>query len=268
MIEEVQRRFPSPPDMHRIDPSHVAVRNASRAARRAVMGVAVPLLAATACAKRSEPPAPTPAPIIVVDQSLLNPAEQARRDGGIPPFVAADVKFMQGMIHHHAQAILIAKWAPSHGASDAVQRLCERIVVAQRDEIRLMSTWLRQRNQEVPAADTVGMAAHAGHDMPGMTMAMPALMPGMLTPAQVAELDSARGRQFDRLFLQYMIQHHRGAITMVHELFASHGAAQDGVVSRFATDVEADQGAEIERMSLMLAAIPPGGSPLSPRREH
>jgi uncharacterized protein (DUF305 family) len=236
---------------------------------RAVMALAASLLAGTACAKRAEPPAPTPAPIVVVDQALLNPAEQARRDGGIPPFVAADVKFMQGMIHHHAQAILIAKWAPGHGASDAVQRLCERIVVAQRDEIRLMSTWLRQRKQEVPSADTLGMAsAHAGHDMPGMTMAMPPLMPGMLTPSQVAELDSARGRQFDRLFLQYMIQHHRGAITMVHELFASHGAAQDGVVSRFATDVEADQGAEIERMSLMLAAIPPGGSPLSPRREH
>lgn len=266
MIEEVLRRYLSPPDMHRIDSQDVII---SRMAGRACTALAASLLTGAACAKRSEPPAPTPAPIIVIDQSLLNPAEQARRDGGIPPFVAADVKFMQGMIHHHAQAILIAKWAPSHGASDAVQRLCERIVVAQRDEIRLMSTWLRQRSQEVPAADTLGTAgAHAGHDMPGMTMAMPVLMPGMLTPAQVAQLDSARGRQFDRLFLQYMIQHHRGAIEMVHELFASHGAAQDGVVSRFATDVEADQGAEIERMSLMLAAIPPGGSPLSPRREH
>ena len=103
--------------------------------------------------------------------------------------------------------------------------------------------------------------------MPGMTMPMAVMMPGMLTPEQVAQLDSARGTQFDRLFLQYMIQHHRGAITMVHQLFSSNGAAQDGVIYRFASDVEADQGAEIERMTLMLAAIPGSGSPLTPRRE-
>jgi uncharacterized protein (DUF305 family) len=222
------------------------------------------------CAKQPEP-MPAPAPIVVVDQSTLNPAEQARRDGGIPPFGPADVKFMQGMIQHHSQAILISKWAPSHGASEAVRKLSERIIVAQRDEIKLMSTWLRQRKQEVPHPDTLGTGdPHAGHDMSGM--AMPGMgmtmMPGMLTPEQVARLDSARGRQFDRLFLQYMIQHHKGAITMVHELFGSEGAAQDGVIYRFAADVEADQGAEIERMTLMLAAIPDGGSPLSPQREH
>ena len=206
----------------------------------------------------------------VVDQSTLNPAAQARADQGKPPFVDADVKFMQGMIHHHAQAILIAKWAPSHGASDAVQRLCERIVVSQRDEIHMMSAWLRQRSLEAPAADTLG----AGHQhtagmqhTPGMVMAAPVLHPGMLTPTQVAQLDSARGNNFDRLFLQYMIQHHRGAITMVHQLFSSSGAANDGVIYRFASDVEADQGTEIERMTKMLAALPPGGSPLTPRRE-
>lgn len=212
---------------------------------------------------------PTPAPIQVVDQSLLNPAAQARADSGRPRFTEADVKFMQGMIHHHAQAILIAKWSPSHGASDAVQRLSERIVVAQRDEIEMMRNWLRERKLDVPVADTLGTAAaHAqmGHEMPGM--AKPVMMPGMLTPQQVARLDSARGRQFDRLFLQYMIQHHQGAIDMVKELFASPGAAYDGVVHRFAADVEADQGAEIERMTLMLAAIPGSGSNLSPLREQ
>jgi uncharacterized protein (DUF305 family) len=206
----------------------------------------------------------------VVDQSQQNPAAVARADKGVPPFVQADVKFMQGMIHHHAQAILISKWAPSHGGSAAVQRLCERIAVAQRDEIIMTSGWLRQRAQEVPAADTLGTGHQHTADMqhmPGMTMPSAVMMPGMLTPAQVAQLDSARGTKFDRLFLQYMIQHHRGAITMVHELFAANGSANDGVIYRFASDVEADQGSEIERMTLMLAAVPPETSPLTPRKE-
>lgn len=228
-------------------------------------------IAAAGCAKSSPPPesVPAPAPPQVIDQSLLNPAAQARADNGKPPFVDADVKFMQGMIHHHAQAILISKWAPGHGASESVRKLCERIVVAQRDEIMMMTNWLKERKLDAPVADTLGAAhgEHAGHNMPGMAMAGAVMMPGMLTPTQVAQLDSARGRDFDRLFLQYMIQHHLGAITMVKQLFSSHGAAQDGVVYRFAADVEADQGAEIERMSIMLAAIPSGRSPLSPRRE-
>jgi uncharacterized protein (DUF305 family) len=201
----------------------------------------------------------TPATVPTVqDQATLNPAAQARADGGIPPYVAADVKFMRGMIHHHSQAILIAKWASSHGSSESVQKLCERIVVAQRDEIHLMGSWLRARQLEVPSPDTLGTAEHAMHNMPGMTTAV--MMPGMLTRMQVAQLDSARGRQFDRLFLRYMIQHHQGAITMVKELFGSYGAAQDGIVYRFAADVEADQNAEIERMTIMLDAIPPGGA--------
>jgi uncharacterized protein (DUF305 family) len=225
---------------------------------------------AAACGKNSPAPQATPVPMQVVDQSQQNPAAVARADKGVPPFVQADVKFMQGMIHHHAQAILISKWAPSHGASAAVQRLCERIVVAQRDEINMMSAWLRQRSQEVPAPDTLGTGHQHTADMqhmPGMAMPAPVMMPGMLSPAQVAQLDSARGTKFDRLFLQYMIQHHRGAIAMVHELFAANGSANDGVIYRFASDVEADQGSEIERMTLMLAAIPGGGPPLSPRNE-
>ncbi|HET9424024.1 MAG TPA: DUF305 domain-containing protein [Gemmatimonadaceae bacterium] len=241
--------------------------------RNSSLTALVAAVALVGCSTTTPAPEPTPAPasvsppIAVVDQATLNPAAQARADGGKPPFVEADVKFMQGMIHHHAQAILIAKWAPSHGAGAALQRLAERIVVAQRDEIDLMRTWLAERKLEVPVADTLGKAnEHAGHDMPGM--AGPVMMPGMLTPQQVAQLDSARGREFDRLFLRYMIRHHEGAIEMVQQLFRSHGAAQDGVVYRFAADVEADQGAEIERMTLMLNAIPPGGSPLSPRNQQ
>ena len=223
--------------------------------------LAILLALALGCAKSTPAPQATPTPMQVVDQSQQNPAAVARADKGRPPFVEADVKFMQGMIHHHAQAILISKWAPSHGASAAVQRLCERIVVAQRDEINMMTAWLKQRSLEAPVADTLG----AGHQhMPGMAMPAAAVMPGMLTPAQVAQLDSARGPKFDRLFLQYMIQHHRGAIEMVHQLFAANGSANDGVIYRFASDVEADQGSEIDRMTLMLAAVPPDGSPLSP----
>lgn len=223
-----------------------------------------------ACAKSSPAPQATPVPMQVVDQSQQNPAAVARADKGRPPFVDADVKFMQGMIHHHAQAILISKWAPSHGASDAVQRLCERIVVAQRDEIMMMTTWLRQRGLEAPTADTLGTGHQHTADMqhmPGMTMPAPVLHPGMLTAAQITQLDSARGTKFDRLFLQYMIQHHQGAITMVQQLYKSSGAANDGVIYRFTSDVEADQGTEIERMTKMLAAIPPSDSPLTPRKE-
>lgn len=174
------------------------------------------------------------------------PAELARADSGRMPFTAADVRFMQGMIHHHAQAIQMASWAKTHGARPDVQILAERIDVSQRDEINFMQRWLRERHQSVPDPS---MMQHMGHDMPGMTMP---LMPGMLTPLQMQQLDSARGPDFDRLFLTGMIQHHQGAITMVDQLFASPGAGQELYVFRFASDVNADQTTEIERMRLML----------------
>jgi len=163
------------------------------------------------------------------------------------PVNAADVAFMSGMIAHHAQAVLIAGWAPSHGASESLRALCERIVVAQNDEIALAQRWLRERHQPVPPADP------RGHTMPGMDH--PMLMPGMLTPEQMAQLDGARGREFDRLFLTFMIQHHKGAITMVEQLISAPGAAQDGPVFRFAADVNADQTTEIDRMTRMLEAF-------------
>lgn len=162
----------------------------------------------------------------------------------------ADVYFMSGMIPHHAQAILIAGWAATHGAGDAIRRLCERIVVGQRDEVALMQRWLRDRNQPVPDAG----ATHLRMNMNGAVHDM--LMPGMLDAEALARLDQARGAEFDRLFLQAMIRHHEGAITMVDQLFASQGAGQDEVVFRFASDVYADQTTEIERMQKMLAALP------------
>lgn len=165
---------------------------------------------------------------------------------GPRPVSEADVRFMSGMIPHHAQAVLMAGWAPSHGARSAVRILCERIVVAQRDEIGLMRDWLRVRGQSVPDPD----ATHMKTVVNGVEEEM--LMPGMLTPEQLAELDSARGPDFDRLFLEYMIGHHEGAITMVDDLFESYGAAQDEIVFKFASDVYADQTSEIDRMWTML----------------
>jgi len=180
-------------------------------------------------------------------QATVAPAAPAQADGGRPSYTAADVHFVAGMIGHHAQAIQMAGWAPSHGAGPAVRVLCERIVVAQTDEIAFAQRWLREHNEFVPPADP------RGHVMPGMDH--PMLMPGMLTPDQMAQLDAARGPEFDRRFLTFMIQHHRGAITMVNELLRAPGAAQDGPVFRFAADVNADQTTEIDRMSRMRDAL-------------
>jgi len=176
----------------------------------------------------------------------LSPAAVARADGGRPPVTPADIHFMSGMIGHHAQAVLIAGWAPSHDAGQAVRALCERIVVGQRDEIAFMQSWLRDRRLPVPDGDPAHFA------MPGMDHA---LMPGMLTAEQLTKLDRARGLEFDRLFLTFMIQHHQGAITMVEQLMGSPGAAQEDKVFKFVSDVNVDQTTEIDRMNLMLEAL-------------
>lgn len=194
---------------------------------------------------------------------------RARADSVRYPYTKADIDFMSGMIHHHAQAITISRWAVSHNASPAVQRLTARIINAQTDEINLMRTWLTDRNQPAPVVDTAGnvtmpaaagmaghdMSAHAGHG--GATSSAANAqgqmeMPGMLTAAQLAALDAARGADFDKMFLTYMIQHHRGAVTMVKTLFTSDGAGQDETVFKFANDVEVDQSTEIKRMMTMM----------------
>ena len=166
-----------------------------------------------------------------------------------PPATAADIHFWSGMIRHHAQAVLMAGWAPTHGASPSLRALCERIVVGQRDEIALASRWLERRHEPVPETD-------ASHDMmPNMpAMDHPMLMPGMLTPEQLGQLDHAQGTEFDRLFLTFMIQHHQGAITMVNDLF-SQGGGEEEVTYKFASDIFADQTTEIDRMQKMLAVL-------------
>jgi uncharacterized protein (DUF305 family) len=159
---------------------------------------------------------------------------------------------MSGMIGHHAQALVMAGWAPTHGANPSVRTLAGRIINGQQDEIATMQRWLRDRGQPVPEARATGMKMKMGsteHEM---------LMPGMLTEAQMKELDGARGGEFDRLFLTYMIQHHRGAVTMVNNLFGTKGAAREETTFKLANDVSVDQTTEIARMERMLAALPSG----------
>jgi uncharacterized protein (DUF305 family) len=171
---------------------------------------------------------------------------KARADSVRHPYTQADIDFMTGMIAHHAQAIVMARWAPTHGASQSLQTLASRIINAQTDEIAIMQTWLRDRQQPVPAANAAGMKMMVN----GKEQVM--LMPGMLTEAQMKQLDDARGPDFDRLFLTFMIQHHLGAVSMVHSLVESVGAGQDETVFKFAGDVEVDQTTEIARMQKML----------------
>ncbi len=162
------------------------------------------------------------------------------------PYSDADVDFMAGMIPHHAQAVIMAGWAPTHGARKDVAILCERIVVGQRDEIALMQQWLRERGLPVPDATSTR------HKMKMNGMEHEMLMPGMLTDEEMAALDRTRGPEFDRLFLLGMIKHHQGAIDMVDVLLKSYGAAQDETVFKFANDVQADQSIEINVMKEML----------------
>ena len=164
------------------------------------------------------------------------------------PYSDADVEFMSGMIPHHAQAVIMAGWAPTHGARQDVAILCERILVAQRDEIAMMQQWLGDRGLQVPDATSTK------HKMKMNGMEHEMLMPGMMSDEQMAALDKARGSEFDRLFLEGMIRHHQGAIDMVDVLFKAYGAAQDETVYKFASDVYADQSIEIDKMYEMLGS--------------
>jgi uncharacterized protein (DUF305 family) len=190
-------------------------------------------------------------------QAISGSGSQASSTASAPTRVRseADVNFMAGMIPHHAQAVLIAGWARSHGARNDVAILCDRIVVGQRDEIALMQRWLRDRGEEVPAADAMR------HKMKMNGMVHEMLMPGMLNDEQLAALDKARGADFDRLFLEAMIAHHAGAVSMVNELLGAKNAGNDDIVYRFASDVFADQTTEIERMQKMLATVPASSRP-------
>jgi uncharacterized protein (DUF305 family) len=161
---------------------------------------------------------------------------RAAEPAAAPAANPADVRFMQDMIGHHTQALVMTAMAPTRGASERILQLAQKIDISQRDEIKMMQDWLTERAQPLPDE-------HHSHGMH---------MPGMLTAEQLAQLDAARGAEFDRLFLTFMIQHHEGALTMVDVLFASPGAGQDPDIFRFATDVGTDQLDEIDVMIHML----------------
>jgi uncharacterized protein (DUF305 family) len=206
-----------------------------------------------ACSTATRSTTTSTAPVVTAQtlppQSEAAAIAQARADSIRKPYTAADVEFMSHMIHHHAQAIVMSRWAPTHGASPAVQRLADRIINAQLDEIGTMQNWLRDRRQTVPEATPGGVMMNMG----GMQHEM--LMPGMLTEAQMKQLDAARGPEFDRLFLTYMIQHHQGAVSMVKDLFDTYGAGIDDTVFKFASDVNVDQTTEIARMQKLLVSV-------------
>lgn len=167
---------------------------------------------------------------------------------------AADVQFMRGMLAHHAQALAMTALVPTRSLRADVRLLAERIDVSQRDEIAIMRSWLADRGVPVPAADSAHAGHHAQHDSGGHgDGAGHAMMPGMLTDAELAQLARARGAEFDRLFLEFMIRHHEGALVMVADFFATPGAGQEPQLFGFASDVDADQRAEIRRMRALLA---------------
>jgi uncharacterized protein (DUF305 family) len=166
-----------------------------------------------------------------------------------PQATAADVAFMQGMIHHHAQALDMVDLLDARTNDPDMKKLGLRIRVSQTDEIKMMQRWLQARGQDAPDP-------RAHHDMPGMEgmtgMDHSVMMPGMLSADEMKRLAAAKGPEFDRLFLEGMIKHHGGALKMVKELFATPGAGQQSDIFAFASDVEADQQAEIDRMTTML----------------
>lgn len=154
----------------------------------------------------------------------------------------ADVKFMSGMIGHHAQALEMVALIPSRTSRQDMKMLGLRIQVSQEDEIKMMQQWLQGHGQPLPDP-------HA-HHMHGAV-----LMPGMLTQEEMARLEAATSVAFDRLFLEGMIKHHGGALVMVQDLFATPGAGQDGNIFAFASDVVADQQMEMDRMGALLKEL-------------
>jgi len=202
-----------------------------------------------------------PAPPAAASTAQLEALYHARQAEALDRVSEADVEFLTGMIFHHAQALVMSAWAPTNGASASIRTLASRIINAQKDEIHNMQVWLRDRSRPVPEVDDSGatrMPGAEGHAMHGMDHGMDhgMIMPGMLSPEQMRELEGASGPDFDRLFLTYMIQHHQGAVGMVHELFAKDGAAQDELIFKLASDIQVDQITEINRMQLMLDALP------------
>ncbi|MFU8811881.1 MAG: DUF305 domain-containing protein [Balneolaceae bacterium] len=202
-----------------------------------------------ACSTQEQATSPD---VVQPDFSDMEALYWARIDSSRMNFSEADVSFMNDMIAHHAQALIMSRLAPDNGASRSVQVLAARIINAQEGEIRLMQKWLRDRGEPVPEVhiDGLNLMIHGPGGHHGMHHHHD--MPGMLTQDQLEQLAAAKNREFDRLFLQFMIEHHEGAVTMVLDLFDTDGAAQDEEIFRLAADIHAEQVTEIDRMNLML----------------
>lgn len=261
---------------------------------RLALLLAAPILLAACSSTQPAATPPTSQPTAAQpDHAALEALYAQRQMEAKMNFTQADVDFMTGMIGHHAQALIMSNLSPKNGANPEVQRLSARIINAQNDEIAAMQRWLRERGQPVPVVEVDGLNliitmtdpdaepsgdmgemdhgegemdhAAMGHDMGGMDHGdMPmhdhSGMAGMLSPAQLEELAAARGAEFDRLFLTYMIQHHSGAVTMVDDLFAADGAANDEAAFKLASDINVDQKTEIARMYKMLGQLREAGS--------
>ncbi len=217
-----------------------------RASCQCTVAILLTIVASASCRTAGVEPGVDPAPPIVQpgapgEANRVITADEAV-DLSRVQHTAADVRFMQGMISHHAQALEMAALLPSRTSRGDMRMLAQRIEVSQEDEINMMGSWLEVRGQEV-----TGIDAHHAH---GAT-----LMPGMLTPEEMGRLEAATGLDFDRLFLELMIKHHAGALTMVEELFSNPGAGQDTEIFAFASDVDADQRMEIDRMRAMRGSM-------------
>ena len=171
----------------------------------------------------------------------LGPEELAEIEQ--PAYTEADVRFVQGMIHHHAQALRMTALVPQRSSSEALKLMARRMDASQEAEIEQLRTWLLDRDEDAPEFHRVHGHAHGRGQRP---------MPGMLSEAELKRLERAQGEPFDRLFLQFMIRHHRGAIQMVEELYASDGGLEPAV-DALARNIDSDQLIEIGRMQAMLA---------------
>ncbi len=211
------------------------------------------------------------APVILM-MALTLPAVvpqdvQAQERPRILPVHEADISFMQDMIHHHAQALILAHLVPERTDREDLNLLALRIERSQEDEIRIMGRWLERHGAQVPEVDLyhpleAGDPGHQGHGDHGAhgdhdehMRHDHSDMAGMLSPEQLDELAAAQGQEFERLFLEGMIYHHEGALDMVQDLFATPGAGQESEIFKFASHVDSDQRMEIGRMLQLLRSI-------------
>lgn len=161
---------------------------------------------------------------------------------GAPEHTPVDTAFVQDMIVHHSQALEMAALVADRTERTDLPVLAERISVSQEAEIERLEQWLTERDESVP--DDAARGDHARHGG----------MPGMASPADLDRLAQAQGAAFDRLFLELMIAHHGGALTMVDDLYAAGGGlepAADGI----AREIRVDQEVEIGRMQELLQSL-------------